>query len=210
MLIHRREEPDVDVSMHHPRLKNLPMAILLRSEMRQTERRRQFKQYLDGLGDVEKSYCNILQYFSSSNGSNSSIWEMITPQLRPYDNDQEAKEMVNELRALIRTLLATVRGSDASHCTMADSTHCGAHVEVDDSTRCRENHCRTVPLRTEEAIFIVYLACLEEKAREAMVLQSDIPATERSRWQLLAEAELVRYAIDTCDQISTATVVPSP
>jgi hypothetical protein len=208
MLIHRREEPEVDASLHHhPRLKNLPMAILLRSEMRQADCRRKFKKYLDGLGDGEKSYCTILQYFSSGHG-NSSIWEMITPQLRPYDNDRDAKEMVDELRALIRSLLSSVRGSDASHCTMPDATHCGAHVEVDDSTRCRENHCRTVPLRTEEAICIVYLACLDVKEREALVLRSEIPATERSRWQLLAEAELVRYAIDTSDQIPT--VAPAP
>lgn len=193
----------MDTSIHHhPRLKNLPMAILLRSEMRQTEYRRKFKQYLEGLSDGERTYCNILQYFSSNN---ASIWNMITPQLRPYDNDRDAKEMVDELRALMRSLLERVRGSDASHCTMGDSTHCGAHVEVDDSTRCRENHCRTVPLRTEEAVFIVYLACLDVKEREAMVLQADISATERSRWQLLAEAELVRYAIDTSDQIPTTT-----
>jgi hypothetical protein len=210
MLIHRSEEPEVDTLMHHsPRQKTLPVAILLRSEIRQAEYRQKFKKYRDGLVADEVTYCNISQYFSSNDSS--SIWEMFSPQLRPYDNDNDTKETVDELRALIRSLLTTVRGSHApSYCTMSNLAYCRAHVEVDDSTRCRENHCRTIPLRTDEAIFIVYLACLDEKEREAMVLQSDIKATERSRWQLLAEAELVGHAIDTSDQLRTTTVVSSP
>jgi hypothetical protein len=202
MLIHRKEE---DTPYKH-RLPNLPMAILLRSEMKQTESRRTFKNYLATLKSGNRSYCDILHYFSKDGSSKSSIWEMIMPQLRPYDSDIDSKEMVDELRSLIRLLWTAVKATDGSRCDIQNSSHCQAHFSVDDSSHCRANHCRTIPLRTEEATLIVYLACLEVNERESIIFNPEFQSstTERSRLQLLAEAELVRYAIDTSDQIPTA------
>ena len=187
MLIHPKDDDSAVATQH--RLQHLPMAILLRSEMKQSDVRRQFKEFLVNLGK-KPSYDDITTYFNNK----GSIWEMVQPQLRPYDNDVAAKTMIDEVRSLVCAVLSSVRLS-----------HESKGAPIDDSQHCRANHCRTIKLRTEEAIFIVYLACMDDKEREALVFDPTFQSmtTDQARFQLLAEAELVRYAIDTSDQVIT-------
>jgi hypothetical protein len=188
MLIHRKEDDFVAASNH--RLPNLPIAIILRSEMKQSDIRRKFKEYLSTL-DSNRTFGDISRFFLKD-GSYQSIWDMVLPQLRPYDNDIATKQIVDELRTLIRSLLSTVKERGDND-----------EVSTDDSSHCRANHCRTIMLRTEEAILIVYLACIKKQEREALIFhpQHQSTTTDRARLQLLAEAELVQYAIDSSDQI---------
>ena len=191
MLIHPKDDDSAPAtgSQH---LHTLPIAILLRSEMKQSDVRRKFKNFLMDLGR-KPSYDDIATFFHNA-GSHLSIWEMVLPQLRPYDNDVATTTIVDEVRILANLVLSDVR---LSH------EHVGE--QIDDSKHCRANHCRTIKLRTEEAIVIVYLACLDVKEREALVFNPEFQTTttEQARFQLLAEAELVRYAIDTSDQVPT-------
>lgn len=190
MLIHPKDDDSDQVSQH--RVHNLPIAILLRSEMKQSDVRRKFKKFLLDLGK-NPSYDDIARYFNND-GSYLSVWEMVLPQLRPYDNDIATKATIDDVRFLANLILSNVRISNEIE---------GEHI--DDSTHCRANHCRTIKLRTEEAILIVYLACLDVNEREALVFNPKFQTTttEQARFQLLAEAELVRYAIDTSDQLPT-------
>ena len=188
MLIHPKDDDSAQSSQH--RVHNLPIAILLRSEMKQSEVRLTFKNFLLNLGR-KPSYDDIANYFNKD-GSYLSVWEMVLPQLRPYDNDIATMTIVDDVRYLANLILSNVRISNE-----IDGEH------IDDSNHCRANHCRTIKLRTEEAILIVYLACLDVNEREALVFSPKFQTatTEQARFQLLAEAELVRYAIDTSDQV---------
>jgi hypothetical protein len=196
MLIHRKEDDIASASKH--RLPNLPMAIILRSEMRQSDIRRRFKGYLSTIHN-DRSFYDISRFFFKD-GSFQSIWDMVLPQLRPYDNDIATKQIVDELRSIIRLLLNSIKTTDHNE-----------ESSVDDSSHCRANHCRTIMLRTEEAILIVYLACLDVSQRESIIFHPryESTTTERARLQLLAEAELVRYAIDSSDQIPPINPSPS-
>ena len=187
MLIHPKDDDSAPSSSN---LHTLPIAMLLRSEMKQSEVRRKFKKFLVNLGK-KPSYEDVASYFYK-NDSYFSIWEMVLPQLRPYDDDIATKTIVDEVRSLTNLILSNIRILN-----VADGE------QIDDSNHCRANHCRTIKLRTEEAIFIVYLASLDVKEREGVVFSPKFNscATEQARFQLLAEAELVRYAIDTSDQI---------
>jgi hypothetical protein len=190
MLIHRKDDDVAGSSKHRP--PNLPMAILLRSEMKQSDIRRRFKDHVANI-EGTPSFDDIATFFYDE-GSYQSIWNMVLPQLRPYDSDIAAKAIVTELRSLIQMVLNSLKKSGEKD-----------DEDVDDSSHCRANHCRTIELRTEEAILIVYLACLDLDARERIVFDPKFHSDmiEQAQIQLLAEAELVRYAIDTSDQVPT-------
>jgi glutathione gamma-glutamylcysteinyltransferase len=184
MLIHRTED-----ALHPGTVHNLPISMLLRSEMKQISVRRVFKRYLASLNQEAISYQDIAQFCTKEGTSPSFVWEMTQPQLRPYANDKDTKQMIEEVRSLIQQLLFSLNASDSP-------------LSFGDVSHCRSNHCRTIQLRPEEAILIVYLACLDDAERESIVLDSQRTASDRARRQLIAEAELVRYAIDTSDQIN--------
>ena len=187
MLVHQKDD---DAAHSVPHQHTLPLPILLRSATKQTEARRKFKDFLMNLGE-KPTYEDIANFFYID-GSYLSIWEMVLPQLRPYDNDIETKTIVDEVRSLAQLILSNVRKSNVD-----------ANEEIDDSNHCRANHCRTIKLRTEEAIVILYLACLDVGERETLVFDPRFQSstTEQARVQLLNEAELIRYAIDNSDQV---------
>jgi hypothetical protein len=187
MLIHPKDDDSAQASQHP---NTLPIAILLRSEMKQSEVRRKFKNFLMNLG-TKPAYEDIASYFYND-GSYLSVWDMVLPQLRPYDNDIATKTIIEEVRSLANMVQSSLKKSNVVN-----------GEQIDDSMHCRANHCRTIKLRTEEAIVVVYLACLGLKEREALVFNPRFQSstTEQARFQLLAEAELVRYAIDASDQI---------
>jgi hypothetical protein len=65
---------------------------------------------------------------------------------------------------------------------------------------------RTLDLSPAEALYVVYLASLSKEQRKDIVFESDVADPEIKidvedtvREQLLAEAALVSYAIETCD-----------
>jgi hypothetical protein len=187
MLIHQKDDDATHSTQHPP---TQPIPILLRSDIKQSDVRRKFKNFLVNLGG-KPSYEDIANFFYSD-GSYLSIWGMVLPQLRPYDNDIATTTIVDEVRSLADLVLSDVRKSNVDK-----------GEQIDDSNQCRANHCRTIKLRTEEAIVIVYLACLDVKEREALIFHPKFKSstTEQARFQLLNEAELVRNAIDTSDQV---------
>ena len=182
MLINPMEDTAHGKHNHH----SLPIPLILRSEMGQKNARRELKEHLAG---VEKAVSfNDIYNLCTRQGSNPKhIWEMTSPQLRPYNSDKDSVKMIDEVKALIQQLLpASIEESDKRSCF--DGV-------VDE---CRPNRCRTLQLRPEEAIFIVYLACLDKQQREDVV--NNARSSERTRNQLLAEAELLRYAIEASDE----------
>jgi Phytochelatin synthase len=180
-LIHRKDRDTLPGLVH-----NLPTSVLLRTEMKQRDVRREFKTYLQSLeSDVAPiNYSSIASFCTKQGHDPLFVWEMTQPQLHPVKDDQDSKRMVDEVQSLIRQLLK------ANNAT----------VPCEDDPKCQSHHCRSIHLQPEEAIFIIYLACLKEDERVAIVFDRKLSASDRTRRQLLAEARLYRYAIDSSDQ----------
>ena len=73
--------------------------------------------------------------------------------------------------------------------------------------QCRVNYGRTLDIAPEEAILVVYLASLDEETRKQVVVMNEAGTANGmtlAQTQLLAEAELVRFAIDMCDSPGAA------
>jgi glutathione gamma-glutamylcysteinyltransferase len=179
-LIHRKDRDTLPGLVH-----NLPTSVLLRTEMKQRDVRREFKTYLQSLEpDATTNYSSIANFCTKQGHDPLFVWEMTQPQLHPVKDDEDSKRMVDEVQSLIRQLLR------ANNATMP----------WEDDPKCRSHHCRSIHLQPEEAIFIIYLACLKEDERVAIVFDRKLTASDRTRRQLLAEARLYRYAIDSSDQ----------
>lgn len=187
---------------HHKKRCPLPVSMLLRSELNQNPARRRLKKYLENIKKKTNQQEHEVQFqdiykFCTKDGTHGKhfVWELTQPQLRPVDGDQESMNLVDQVRSLIRNLLLTTPMHD--HGTIHTfQPSCGAAMHD-----CRPNRCRTLSLAPEEAMYIVYLACLEKRERERIVA-SDLSSTERARLQLLGDAQLFRCAMDTCDQMA--------
>jgi glutathione gamma-glutamylcysteinyltransferase len=190
---------------HHKKRCPLPISMLLRSELNQNTARRRLKEFVES---IHKNANNdsgpkeqVIQFediykFCTNNGTNGKnfVWELTQPQLRPVDGDHESMTLVEQVRSLIRHLLSMTPMSQ-DDAILSFQPSCGAAMQD-----CRPNRCRTLSLAPEEAMYIVYLACLEKEVRERIVASAS-SSTERARLQLLGEAQLFRCAMDTCDQM---------
>jgi Phytochelatin synthase len=180
-----RSRGHVTLTHHKPGLvHNLPTSVLLRTEMKQCDVRQEFKTYLQSLEpDSPRTYSSIASFCTKHGHDPLFVWEMTQPQLHPV-KDEDSKTMVDEVQSLIRQLL---RANIAT-------------VPWEDDPKSRSHHCCSIHLQPQEAIFVIYLACLKEDECMAIVLDRKLNATDRARQQLLAEAGLFRYAIDSSDQ----------
>ena len=59
---------------------------------------------------------------------------------------------------------------------------------------------RVLEISPAEVLFVVYLASLSKEARRDIVYDSEVvDVDDTAREQLLAEASLISFAIETCD-----------
>jgi glutathione gamma-glutamylcysteinyltransferase len=170
------------------RTSSLALSVLLRSRMKQNPIRREFKQYLESLPpDHRISWEEVAQYWTKGWTAPKYIWEIMEAQLKPTSDETEFDGLFKEVLSLIADLIPSDR-------LFWESRGC-----------CRSNHCRTVSLCASEAIFILYLACLDKQSREEMIFSSELSsASNRAREQLLVEAGLVEIAIQMSDEVATA------
>lgn len=173
---------------HDDNASSLPLSVLLRSRMKQNPVRREFKQYQNNLpAGHEVSWDEVVDYWTKGGTAPKFVWSIVEPQLKPMHADQE---VANALCAEVRTLILDLLPSRTS-CTEAT-------LVVSD---CGPNHCRALSLRPEEAMYVLYLACLDKEEREKIVRCTALSsASESARVQLLAEAELVEIAIEMSDK----------
>lgn len=192
LLTNKVEADEAGQSSSHP----LPISLLLRSTMQQAPARRHYKEYLNGIQDrnrqlssqLSTSWDDVLGYWTKQ-GEADSIWGFVKPRLRPTPDEAELLDLISEVRALVTALLPSrVKGR-----TSQERCQCGPHDQ------------RSLDLRADEALYIVYLASLNEEECERMVQSSDIAMgfSETARQQLLSEAKLLRVAIETSDADGT-------
>jgi len=179
---------------------NLPISLLLRTEMKQNSLRLELKRSVMENGNGSISYADIERFCTKEGTAPNFVWELVQPQLKPCAEDTDTEQLIVEVRALIAELLSTTPGSPFSS---PSSSSCPTSGD----SECRPNMCRMVQLRPEEAAMVIYLACLDQSERERIVLQNpkQTAAPTQAKEQLLAEAALVRLAIDTSEEIERSS-----
>jgi Phytochelatin synthase len=161
----------------------LPLSVLFQTKMKQNSVRRDFKQYVAEL-DHEVTWDEIVKYWTNDGTSVVRIWQMIEAKWKPDEDEKEVIEMVNQVLSLLRDLVPTTDSPmPARDCV------------------CRPNYGRTLDILPQHVMFIVYLACLDTDRRYEIIFdEQKSSASSLARQQLLAEAELVHYAIEMSDQ----------
>lgn len=160
----------------------LPVSILFRTQMKQHKERKKYKRYLKEL-EREPSWDEVLRFWTQDLTHNRWIWNAIEAQIKPCSNEVESVALIQQVRALLKELIPPnppLPPLPATECLGS----------------CRPNGLRSLDLASEEAIFVVYLASLTEEHRHTLVSTAATQAEEVAKEQLLAEAELFRYALD--------------
>ena len=159
-------------------------SVLFRSHREQNPVRREFKDFLSEKKD-DLDFDEVVSFWTKGGTDARFIWQMLEPQFTPFEEDEGAIEMIDSVGNLIHKLLDKV-----PHRPLPDAC-----------CNCRVNYSRTIDLTPREAIFVVYLAALAETKRKNLVMSfgTEEEAT-LEQTQLLAEAELVQYAIEMSDE----------
>lgn len=185
---------------------DLPVSILLLSEMKDNNARKTIKLLVQeqklksGLTNVTFSDVALM---STVDGTNPNfMWDVVKPNFLPVGQDKEAKELIDDIRILLKAIMAIDK--DVIEFRNIHPDIFGGQYD------CREACNRTIKMDREEAIYILFLACLDKSEREKIVFNPAIEFDEKQinsvRHQLLAEAELLRRAIDFSDQFDDGTL----
>jgi hypothetical protein len=200
---HRHHGYSSGANSSHSSSSALPMSILFRSRMRQYEARREYKRFLRSLEGREPTWDDAVRFWTRDLTSRDYVWASVDAQVKPCSNEVETVSLLRRVRALIAASIPPLPVFPASDGVPSSSSSSCV-------SSCRPNGLRSLDLKPEEAIFVAYLAALDEDRRR-QVLEDAVrsrsgssPAggepDEEALLQLLAEAELVRYAIDLSDQ----------
>eukprot|EP00934_Nitzschia_sp_Nitz4_P005491 Nitzschia sp. Nitz4//scaffold2_size372955//265589//266934//NITZ4_000453-RA/size372955-snap-gene-0.44-mRNA-1//1//CDS//3329546868//5481//frame0 len=154
-----------------------PMSLLFRSKMTQHPTRREYKELLDSLGR-EITWSEAAAFWKEDKSKVAKAWSILEP-LR-YPSDETGKARVERLRSLLKEML---------------------HQNIEKPYSCcqgKKMHSNCVS--GMEALYIVYLASLEEENRKRLVTDFPSKADCTTRVQLLNEAGLIAAAIRWSDQ----------
>lgn len=181
---------------------HLPVAVLLRSEMKQNQVRRDLKHYLERWKGHSPTLADIERFCTKDGSDPYFVWELTMPNFLSCNGATETKQMVEDVRTVIHNLLVSNAPSQISTLQIGAPVRSNApFIENRSSTRMC---CKQIKLRPEEVIFIAYLACLSREERLAAVVgvqQYSPNLSSQACQQLLDEAELLRCAIDVSDSV---------
>jgi glutathione gamma-glutamylcysteinyltransferase len=163
----------------HP---SMPVSILFRTSQVNHAAREKYKEFLQSQKDSPITWEQVVSYWTNDGNDLDGIWEMTEVQLTPM-NEME-QDAVASVRDLIENLIPP------------------SPLLPDFSSQCRPNVSRTVSLSPREILFVVYLASLDVERRRDLVLTANSSASQATRHQLLAEAELLQLAIDLATDLS--------
>jgi hypothetical protein len=156
-----------------------PVSLVFRSKMSQHPARRLYKEYLSSLDNSEITWGQVVEYWTKDGAD--CIWQIVEPLRLPQHAEEE--EAVLKLRKLVRTLLL-------------------AQGETLIPPGCCVNHSHKTCVSSLDALYIVYLASLQEERRASIVRHDgklEAP-NHLAKQQILNEAALIASAIETSDQ----------
>lgn len=162
----------------------IPQSLLFQTSQTNHNVRKEYKDYLEGQkGSI--TWEDVLSYWTRDGANDNYVWDMTKLQLNP--TDKKGQEAVASMRKLIYDLMP---GSDTLQ-----------HVRND----CGDNTNRVICLAPQEAVFVVYLASLDEQKRRDIVLDADSSEPPETKQQLLAEAKFLQLAIEMSDELNVGS-----
>ena len=186
---------------------HLPLSLLFGSKKSKDFIRREYKQYLQQENDKKEdiTFASVAKFWTNNFTDYYRIWELVEPQLQPIDKREI--ELVGSLRILVQSLIKL--NEDASTIpqrllSTSQEASAGAPGECCNSTT-RNTSVRTLEISPIEVLYVVYLASLPLDVRRDIVFkisnegEEDKKVDDTTREQLLAEAALISYAIESCD-----------
>jgi len=218
----------------------LPISVLFRSKMSQNGARYEYKRFLDGLergtdGSKMITWPQIVDFWTKNGTDQDYVWESTSPRLKPifHDDDDDDDDddnsdnnnvdntsnmMMSKLIRQVRSLIAHLISKQQESSEDAGATT-GASLIKQNSGCCARNvsvNKRTIDLTPEEAIFVMYLASLDETECDKVIFgtrsgdekdgnndgtrpDTEIEYPDEVRRQLRSEAQLVRYALDVSE-----------
>ena len=159
----------------------MPFSILFRTSQIHYAARKAYKDFLNGYKDTPITWEQVVSYWTKDGKDQKYIWEMTETQLTPMD--EKGQDAVASVRDLIESLVPS------------------SPAFLDIHPHCRSNVNRSLCLNPKEVMLVVYLASLDLEHRKEIVFNDKSPVRRAARQQLLAEAELLRLAIDMSDEI---------
>ena len=197
-------------------LSHLPLSVLFGSKKSKDFIRREYKQYLKHHNDCDSSGGNVedvitldlvVSFWTKDYTNNNHVWELVEPQLQPVDSSDIS--MVNHLRQLVQNLIRTnEHASSIPQELLSKSLNTNACSTGECCNHSTHNMSgRVLEISPAEVLYIVYLASLPLDVRRDIVFRKkyDVEQEEEDasddtiREQLLAEAALIAYTIETCD-----------
>jgi len=179
----------------------LPLSVLFVSKQNDSLRK-EFKDFLQKLLP-NVSLSSVISFWTKDHTNDNYVWELVHPQLHPVDSTDV--KMVNSLRQLLQGLISKDTSGMPPNLLLTrqedSSSSGGSCCNLPSNNR----SVRTLEISPAEALYVVYLASLPKEQRRRVVFEDDISVgmkigvDNNAREQLLAEAALVSYAIETCD-----------
>lgn len=191
-------------------LSHLPLSVMFGSKKSKDYLRREYKQYMQGLekkdAGQDVTLDSVVSFWTKNGTDSNHVWELVEQQLQPVDLADIA--MVDSVRRLVKSL---IKGNGYASSIPPDmqstSRECGTLPggECCNSSSTQHVSGRVLEISPAEVLYIIYLASLPLDVRRATVYKKDkdeanaIKVDDTTREQLLAEAALISYAIETCD-----------
>lgn len=190
---------------------HLPLSMLFGSKKSKDFLRREYKQYMQGLekeggnGKEDVTLASVVSFWTNNHTDSNHVWQLVDPQLQPVDLAD--LKMVDSIRSLIKGLMQV--NDDASSIPsgmLSTSKESGSFPGGEcckSSTRNASG--RVIEISPAEVLYVIYLASIPLDAREDTVYTKDLDEStainvdDTTRKQLLAEAALISFAIETCD-----------
>ncbi|CAJ1942960.1 unnamed protein product [Cylindrotheca closterium] len=165
-----------------------PMSLLFSTKLSQSPARKKYKDFLNKLTQ-NVTLDMVVDYWTQS--PDTSVWDILKPLSVPENQDQ--RESVNALHRLIDDAWENIDGTHEAHYEEL--------IQQESNGKAAKGHTNIL-----HSIFVVFLASLEERSRNAIVRQAQHDKkthSDLSIEQLLNEASLIATEIETSDQNDT-------
>jgi len=185
---------------------HLPLSILFVSKKSKDYIRREYKNFLrhETMGDDTKSITleSVVSFWTKQYTTMNYVWELVEPQLIPVDSADI--EMVGSLRRLLKSFIGDSPGIIPANMLLSTREN-GASPGMCCSNGATPNN-NSLEISPGEVLYVVYLASLPTEVRREIVMRK-VNATSTDNEsklmevgeQLLAEAALISFAMDSCD-----------
>ncbi|KAL3775738.1 hypothetical protein ACHAW5_005893 [Stephanodiscus triporus] len=182
----------------------LPLSVLFGSKKSKDFLRREYKHFLGGNAATLQS---VVSFWTKNHSQDNFVWELVEPQLQPVDSADI--ELVDSVRRLLRSLIEAddhasgVISEDMMLTSSESAKYPGECCKNSHDSRGGSSAGRSLDISPGEVLYIIYLASLPPDARRNVVYKNSIDDDDddarMARKQILDEAALISYAIETCD-----------